>query len=123
MDRRSSRSACSVLLGRGMIGDLRTLLVIGLLPALSTACSKSDSTADKTPDRSPPALDAGEVDLGLLPPKDGFQLRTLGGVIPPGEEHEYCEVARLPGDPTDEYYVSLIELANAPLSHHLALGV
>lgn len=106
-----------------MVRDLRPLLAIGLLPTFFTACSKSDGTADKGSDHSPPALDAGEVDLGLVPPEDGFQLRTTGGVIPPGEEHEYCEVARLPGDATDEYYVSLIELANGPSSHHLALGV
>jgi hypothetical protein len=59
----------------------------------------------------------------LTLPAHGFQIRSVGADIAPGEEREYCEVAQLPGTPLDEYYVSAIELANAKSSHHLALAV
>ena len=64
-----------------------------------------------------------EAYLGLIAPANGFQIRSIGVDIAPGEEREYCEVARLPGAPTDEYFVSSMELANGKSSHHLALAV
>ncbi|HEX4339429.1 MAG TPA: hypothetical protein VH062_26160 [Polyangiaceae bacterium] len=90
---------------------------------LLAACTSKD--ADRPTKSDPPeaGTDAGETYLGLTRPVDGFQLRTIGAEIGPGDEREYCEVARLPGGPSDEYYVSSIELANAKNSHHLALGV
>ena len=56
-------------------------------------------------------------------PEHGFQIRSVGADIAPGEEREYCEVARMPGAPTDEYYVSSMELANGKSSHHLGLAL
>lgn len=64
----------------------------------------------------------GDTYLGLTLPKDGFQIRTVGVDLGPGEEREYCEVAQLPGAATDEYFVSLVELANGATSHHLGLA-
>jgi len=61
----------------------------------------------------------GEKYLGLETPTDGFQVRDIGTRIAAGDEKEYCEVAELPGDPSDTYYVKSIELANGPRSHHL----
>jgi hypothetical protein len=66
-------------------------------------------------DESPPP----EPYLGLAVPKDGFQVRTVGADIAPGEDAEYCEVGELPGDPGRTYIVNLIEMANARWSHHL----
>ncbi len=57
--------------------------------------------------------------LGLEQPSHGFQVRSLGAEIGPGEDVEYCEIAELPGDPGQTYYVRSIELANAPSSHHM----
>ncbi|MBM4359279.1 MAG: hypothetical protein FJ096_14350 [Deltaproteobacteria bacterium] len=60
-----------------------------------------------------------EDDLCLDAPASGFQLRTDGDEIQPGEDIEYCEVVALPGGPEDEYYVSGYEIAMTPFSHHL----
>jgi hypothetical protein len=58
----------------------------------------------------------------LTIPEDGFQVRSAGAVIGPGEDVEYCEIGELPGDPSDTYYVSSVELANAPYSHHFVVA-
>src|SRR6185503_3992692 len=55
-------------------------------------------------------------------PDDGFQLRSIGADIAPGEDVEYCEIGELPGDPSDTYYVKSVELANAKFSHHLVVA-
>ncbi len=55
----------------------------------------------------------------LAPPAEGFQIRSMGTNIPPGDDREYCEVARLPGSPSDTYYVNRLELGLTPGSHHL----
>lgn len=110
-----------------MIGVPRAFCALVLLPALSAACSSKETASAKPPVSSHAEPDGGTApdapDLDLPEPADGFQIRSAGAVIAPGEEREYCEIARLPGDASDEYYVSLIELANGPFSHHLALGV
>ncbi|HVW25830.1 MAG TPA: hypothetical protein VHC69_10695 [Polyangiaceae bacterium] len=99
-----------------------------LVPSLTLllASCASDHTvapAAKKADRTDAGADAGELYLGLTTPTDGFQVRSVGADIGPGEEKEYCEAARLPGGPDDEYDVSLVELANGPYSHHLGLAV
>lgn len=110
-------------------------LVLAVLVGLC-ACTSSDS--DPEPDAGldaavpgdadvpsdagdDSAVDAGEEYLGLKQPENGFQVRSRGATIPAGGDVEYCEVAELPGDPSDTYYVKAIELGNAPLSHHLFL--
>ncbi|HEX3597219.1 MAG TPA: hypothetical protein VHU80_19055 [Polyangiaceae bacterium] len=106
-----------------LVDDLRAGVLTGLVFALS-ACSNSKSgplpKKDEPRDARP---DSGELYLGLSTPSDGFQLRSIGAEIGPGDEREYCEVARLPGGPGDVYDVSSIELANGKNSHHLALAV
>src|SRR5687768_18199628 len=57
--------------------------------------------------------------LGLERPERGLQVRNIGTQIGPGEDAEWCEVAELPGDPGQTYYVDKVEVANAPFSHHL----
>jgi hypothetical protein len=49
--------------------------------------------------------------LELRPPARGFQLETLGTMIEPGEDIRWCEVVRLPGEPTTTYSVNRIETA------------
>ncbi len=52
-------------------------------------------------------------------PAQGFQIRSSGTNIEPGDDREYCEVAKLPGSPSDTYYVNRFELGLTPGSHHL----
>jgi hypothetical protein len=58
----------------------------------------------------------------LEPPARGFQLRSEGSPIAPGEDVEYCEVAQIPGDPTETFHVTRIEVAMTTFSHHLILA-
>jgi hypothetical protein len=62
--------------------------------------------------------------LGLKTPEagEGFQLRTTGADIGPGEDLEFCEVLELPGAPGDVYYLRSVEVANGEGSHHLILN-
>jgi hypothetical protein len=59
--------------------------------------------------------------LGLTAPTDGFQVRSVGTVIHPGEDVEYCELQELPGTADQTYYVKEIEFANGASSHHLII--
>jgi len=59
--------------------------------------------------------------LGLKKPTNGFQVRNLGTTVEPGADVEFCEIAELPGDPSETYHVTAAEFGNAPLSHHLAI--
>ena len=45
-----------------------------------------------------------------------------GAEIGPGEDVEYCEVGRLPGDADKKYFVSSFELGNQKGSHHLIVS-
>jgi hypothetical protein len=86
-----------------------------------SGCSAGKGVVRRAPEQV--VGDAGDSTyLGLSLPQDGFQIRAVGVDLEPGEEREYCEVAQLPGAATDEYFVSLIEFANGPSSHHLALA-
>jgi hypothetical protein len=55
-------------------------------------------------------------------PARGFQVRSIGTEISPGEDVEYCEIARLPGDASDAYHVTRFESAMTPGSHHLIVA-
>jgi hypothetical protein len=54
---------------------------------------------------------------------EGFQVRSIGEDIPAGQDLEFCEVAELPGDPDQEYWVNSLEFANGKSSHHLIVDV
>lgn len=64
----------------------------------------------------------GDADLCLEPPPSGFQLRTNGDEIQPGEDVEYCEVVEIPGDPSEEYFVKGYEIEMTGFSHHLIVA-
>jgi hypothetical protein len=55
----------------------------------------------------------------LTSPENGFVIESVGTTIAPGEDVQYCEVVALPGAPTDTFFISRIDGAMAPLSHHL----
>jgi len=68
------------------------------------------------------AASGGEDDLGgveaavdLAPPRQGFQLETLGVMIEAGDDMRWCEVLQLPGEPGQQFVVDRIETA---LSDH-----
>jgi hypothetical protein len=60
--------------------------------------------------------------LCLDPPNPGFQIQSVGEVIQPGSDIEYCEVVQLPGKPTDEYFVNRFEVGMTNYSHHLIVA-
>lgn len=60
--------------------------------------------------------------LGLTTPTNGFQVRSHGIEVQAGEDVEYCEVAELPGDPSQTYYVNRMEFGNGEHSHHLIIN-
>lgn len=81
----------------------------------SAGCSSADDGQAKTP--------GAAQYLGLRTPAEGegFQLRTTGIRIGPGEDLEYCEVLQVPGDGSETYYVQSLEVGNGEGSHHLLL--
>jgi hypothetical protein len=84
--------------------------------AVSTLCfgCASETGAPETP--------APVYPVELAPPAYGMQVQTVGRVIPPGSDEEWCEVVELPGDPDDSYFIGQIEVAMAPFSHHLIVS-
>jgi hypothetical protein len=80
-------------------------------------CSSSDDASepqasDLPEQREQPLLEA---------PEDGWLIESIGMNIAPGEDVEYCEVARLPGTPGQTYYVNRTQVAFNEYSHHLIL--
>ncbi len=90
---------------------IRLLLVLAATQG-ALGCGSDEPVA-------PPA--EGEY-LGLTRPTDGFQVRNLGSAVPAGGDIEFCEVAELPGDPSDTYYVRRLEFGNGSFSHHLIVS-
>jgi hypothetical protein len=70
---------------------------------------------------APPDCPEG-AELCLPKPASGFQIESVGEVIQPGQDVEYCEVVVLPGDPGQTYYVNKFEVAMTDFSHHLIVS-
>ncbi len=106
-------------------------MVFSLLMKLATvfpillACSSQTSGSD-TPDAKVEIdIDAQVacteepcLDLPLM----GFQVRSTGTEIAAGQDVEYCEIAQLPGDASDTYYVTGFETKMTSGSHHLIVA-
>ena len=96
------------------------------LPMLLAACTGSsdpppeDAPSDVIEQFEPPDCEPSE--LCLDPPASGFQIRSDGTLIQPGEDVEYCEVVALPGTPDDTYYVRAFESQMTEGSHHLIIA-
>jgi hypothetical protein len=69
----------------------------------------------------PPECDDPQA-LCLPEPKQGFQIRSQGAVIDPGQDVEYCEVVTIPGGPDDVHYVNAFESQMTLGSHHLIVA-
>ena len=66
-----------------------------------------------------PESSAPPYPVDLLAPEYGIQVQTVGRIIPPGADEEWCEVVELPGGPGETYFIGRTEIAMAPFSHHL----
>jgi len=100
----------------------RSVLARAGVCALLAACS-GDPQVERPPQTeaaTPKHIPEGPDDLPV--PRKGFQVRSVGAEIGPGEDIEYCEIGELPGDPSETYFVKSIELANAAFSHHLVVS-
>lgn len=88
------------------------------------ACSSAEHAPSAPPQAGAPGDAGSEPDgfPGLAVPSDGFQVRSIGTEIQPGEDVEYCEVARLPGAESDHYFAKSFEFANNIGSHHLIVS-
>jgi hypothetical protein len=91
----------------------------------------SDGADDGSDDGADDGADDGDgVDAGvgcsdepcLAPPEQGFQMRSVGTSIEPGEDVEFCEVVQLPGTADDVYYVNRFESEMTLGSHHLIVS-
>jgi hypothetical protein len=88
---------------------------------MSGACDPDDTTPERAADGGADA-EQDESYLGLAKPRDGFQIRSIGAEIKPGEDVELCEVGRLPGDSDTKYIVKSFEFGNEKGSHHLIVS-
>jgi hypothetical protein len=116
-------------------------LLAGLTSATVTvACDSPDGSGDPTeqpgsgaggsggepnnPGTEPgtePDVEACTGAACLEPPAEGFQLRSTPVTIAAGQDVEYCEVVRVPGEAGQTYYINKYEGALAEGSHHLIL--
>jgi hypothetical protein len=105
-----------------MLGAMRIMhtarLVSGALVALA-ACGGPPSVSVDGGAADQVDADICQDGLCLAPPAQGFQVRTQGATIEPGQDVEYCEVVQLPGTPDDVYYVNGFDAAMTTGSHHL----
>jgi hypothetical protein len=96
--------------------------LLALVPALALLAACSSSSEGNKAAVSPDAgKGTGEKYLGLEMPTNGFQVRSNGTDIQPGEDVEYCEIGELPGTSDTTYYVNDLEFANGQSSHHLII--
>jgi hypothetical protein len=93
--------------------DARTWTLSCAVVSSCLGCASHDPRAPR-PDGYP---------VNLPAPENGIQVRSLGREIAPGADEEWCEVVEIPGAVTDTYFVSRIEIAMAPFSHHLIINM
>jgi hypothetical protein len=80
----------------------------------TSVCGETQATGSK--------LEAEDPFPGLAPPARGFQVSTAGVMIEPLQQVEYCEIAQLPGTPSDVYTVSSFSVASTTGAHHLIVS-
>lgn len=100
---------------------LRTIATsCACLAFVSTSCTSEDEPLDPPAERNEQPEESSY--LGLKKPANGLQLRSIGEEIGPGEDLEFCEIARLPGDADTVYIANSFEFANERGSHHLIVS-
>jgi hypothetical protein len=109
----------------GLDRGLQTLLPMTmssrrtLLLAVTTLVLGGCGGSDEAPVAAEVDLVECDAPLCLTPPSEGFQIETRGTTIEPGQDAEYCEIVRLPGDASDAYHVNVFETEMTNGSHHL----
>jgi hypothetical protein len=97
--------------------------VVTLIAVLTVAgCSGEPEAAPSNIEEFTEPQCASPDELCLPEPEQGFQIRTEGTEIGPGEDVEYCEVVLLPGSEDDVYYVRAFESQMTAGSHHLIVA-
>ncbi len=104
-----------------MVAFVTMLRHISLSAAIVVALATTGCSSESEPPGGPKE-NCDELGLCLTEPASGFQVRSEGYEIQPGEDVEYCEVVVLPGDPSTTYYVTRFEVAMTEFSHHLIVS-
>jgi hypothetical protein len=89
------------------------VLLAGLALSVCTACGTEIQG---------PAFSGPRYPVDLQAPAYGLQVQTAGRTIAPGADEEWCEVVKLPGDPSETYFIGRTEIAMAPFSHHVVIS-
>jgi len=79
----------------------------------------ASQTSSKEPSEAYEQSENTVSELELALPEDGIQIEIQGNIIEPGDDIEWCEVVRLPGNPEKSYYINRIESAMTPQGHNL----
>lgn len=87
-----------------------------VLCCLALACGSNERASEAT---ASGGGGAGPTEPALDAPAAGFQLRTEGTTIEPGQDIELCEILEVPGEAADEYLIDRWTFAMTPYSHHL----
>lgn len=104
------------------MSTMRPILFLAMTVVACGGESSTPSDAAGGADAGPPDAGACTEEPCLAPPAMGFQIRSVGTTIQPGEDVEYCEVLVLPGTPDDTYYVHGFDVAMTGGSHHLIVS-
>jgi hypothetical protein len=91
----------------------------GATGAAGPGAGGGSTSASGGPSSGTGGVPCPDGELCLDPPAQGFQVKSKGDTIQPGQDVEYCEVVQLPGDPSETYYVNRLEAAMTKYSHHL----
>ncbi|HTM21276.1 MAG TPA: hypothetical protein VL172_12235 [Kofleriaceae bacterium] len=100
----------------------RTLMSLVLV---MVGCTSGGDSAGIDAGGGPDAAggDCGISEYVCLPvPERGFQVASVGLMIEPQEDVEYCEIVQLPGTADDTYYVNRFESKMTTGSHHLIVS-
>lgn len=98
----------------------RLLGTLVLAAALAAGCAAETGAAPTAPGAD---VESTAAALALDPPTRGFQVRTRGVLVEPGEDVRWCEVVELPGGPADVYPVARIESAVSDFARDLVVSV
>lgn len=91
------------------------------LVALVAACGGDPQPEPETADFTAPTCDSPD-EVCLKQPAHGFQLKSDRVEIDAGQDIEFCEIAAIPGDASETFYVKGFESQMTQGSHHLIVN-
>jgi len=104
---------------RTLGGDTRFLQIAVFSLLVAFGCTSKTASEASEIDMQEGSIRAS---LNLEAPDKGFQIETLGNVIEPGDDIQWCEVVQLPGTRKDFYYINRLESAMTPYAHYLRVS-